>query len=130
MTGKDEPSEITKAFEAHCIEDASFHHAEHVLVAFDLLRKYDFIDAAAIYAKGIRAITTRAGAPQKFNLTITYAFMSLIAERLAMSPTPEFEVFASANADLMSKTLLEKWYGSERLHTDLARAVFLLPSVA
>lgn len=130
MTGKDEPSEITRAFEPHCIDVASFNHAEHVRVAFDLLRKYDFIDAAAIYAKGIRAIATNAGVPQKFNLTITYAFMSLIAERLALSPAPEFEVFVSANRDLMSKTLLEKWYGSERLHTDLARAVFLLPAVA
>ncbi|MEZ5725940.1 MAG: hypothetical protein R3E47_12810 [Paracoccaceae bacterium] len=130
MTRKAEPSAITKAFESHGIDNSAFHHAEHVRVAFDLLQKYDFIDAAATYAKGIRTIATKAGAPQKFNLTITYAFMSLIAERLALFPASEFEVFVSANPDLLSKNLLEKWYGDERLHTELARTVFLLPEVA
>lgn len=130
MTQKVEPSAITKAFETHSIDNSEFHHAEHVRVAFDLLRKYDFIDAAAIYAKGIHTIATKAGAPQKFNLTITYAFMSLIAERLALSPTLEFEAFVSANPDLLSKRVLEKWYGDERLYTELARTVFLLPEVA
>ena len=121
---------ITVAFEAHEIDNTAFYHADHVRVAFDLLSKYDFIDASAIYAKGIRTLAAKAGAPKKFNLTITYAFMSLIAERLANCPSLDFDAFVRTNTDLMSKDVLMKWYDSERLNTDAARQIFLLPGVA
>ncbi len=123
-------ADVTIAFEAHAIDNAMFGHAEHVQVAYDLLRKYDFIDAAAIYAKGIRALAVNACAPDKFNLTITYAFMSLIAERLSKTQADDFESFAQENADLMAKTVLNQWYSSERLNTQLARDIFLLPAAA
>ena len=127
MKDADGPADITRAFEAHAVDNSRFHHAEHVRVAFDLLRKLDFVEAAATYANGIRAIATKAGAPQKFNLTITYAFMSLIAERMAAMPQAGFEEFVSANPDLMSKSALAGRYSDERLHSDTARRVFLLP---
>ena len=127
MTTPAEYSSLSAAFEAHDIDNSSFGHAEHVRVAFELLEKYDFIDAAAIYAKGIRTIATAAGAPQKFNLTITYAFMSLIAERMAQAPVAGFDAFVEANPDLMSKNVLTRWYPSERLQTEAARTIFLLP---
>ncbi|WP_109313618.1 MULTISPECIES: hypothetical protein [Ruegeria] len=123
-------TDITSAFEAHAIDNTTFGHAEHVQVAYDLLRKYDFIDAAAIYAKGIRTLAAKAGAPDKFNLTITYAFMSLIAERLASSQSSTFEAFIAENPDLMAKTALSQWYPQERLNSALARRIFLLPDVA
>ncbi|WP_108860056.1 hypothetical protein [Ruegeria sp. Alg231-54] len=122
--------DITSAFEAHAIDNTTFGHAEHVQVAYDLLRKYDFIDAAAIYAKGIRTLAAKAGAQDKFNLTITYAFMSLIAERLASSQSSAFEAFIAENPDLMAKTALSQWYPQERLNSALARRIFLLPDVA
>lgn len=127
MTDSKHVSEITRAFEAHTIDNTMFRHAEHVQVAFGLLGKYDFIDAAATYAKGIRALATKAGAPQKFNLTITYAFMSLIAERLATKPQRDFGNFVSENPDLMCKSVLARWYADDRLHSDNARSMFLLP---
>lgn len=128
MTHTAHPSDITRAFMAHAIDNSTFHHAEHVRVAFDLLREFDFIDAAAIYAKGIRAIATKAGALRKFNLTITYAFMSLIAEKMAASPQEvDFEEFVAENPDLMSKGALAGWYSDERLNSDTARSIFLLP---
>ena len=123
-------SAITRAFEDHAVDNTKFHHAEHVQVAYDLLGKYDFIDAAAIYAKGIRALAINAGAPRKFNLTITYAFISLIAERLATNSYRDFKEFVSRNPDLMSKTVLARWYAEDRLHSDHARSMFLLPEAA
>ncbi len=123
-------ADVTIAFEAHAIDNARFGHAEHVQVAYDLLRKYDFIDAAAIYAKGIRTLAANAGAPDKFNLTITYAFMSLIAERLANTQATDFKSFAQENSDLMAKSVLNQWYSAERLNMQLARDIFLLPADA
>ncbi|MEO3431648.1 hypothetical protein [Inquilinus sp. CAU 1745] len=120
-------SDLTRAFEAHEIDNAAFRHAEHVTVAFGLLKRYDFIDAAAIYARGIRTLASKAGAPGKFNLTITYAFMSLIAERMAGSACDDAERFIQDNPDLMSKDILAKWYAPDRLHSDIARSTFLMP---
>ena len=129
MTDATPVSKITQAFEAHTIDNTMFSHAEHVQVAHDLLGRYDFIDAAATYAKGIRALATKAGAPHKFNLTITYAFMSLIAERMATKSHKNFKEFVSANHDLMSSCVLARWYPNDRLHSDNARSIFLLPEV-
>lgn len=130
MTKTMERAPVTVAFEAREIDNSSFHHSDHVRVAFDLLKKYDFVDASTNYAKGIKTMSAKAGAPNKFNLTITYAFMSLIAERLATNPNVEFDAFVSANPDLMSKDVLLRWYDKERLNTDSARSIFLLPSAA
>lgn len=127
MTERTGGSDLSLAFEAQAIDNTTFHHAEHVEVAYGLLKRYDFIDAAAIYAKGIRSISSRAGAPEKFNLTITYAFMSLIAERMTECVHSSFERFADANPDLMSSSLLAKWYSAERLYSKSARRTFLLP---
>lgn len=129
MTTDADISELTRAFETHDLDNSTFGHAQHVEVAFGLLKKYDFIDAASTYAKGIQAIAWKAGAPKKFNLTITYAFMSLIAERM-MSSHQGFDDFAAQNPDLMSKGILARWYAPDRLHSDTARSVFLLPDPA
>ncbi|MEL6575547.1 MAG: hypothetical protein AAFQ81_06605 [Pseudomonadota bacterium] len=121
--------DLVARFEAHEIDPGAFHHAEHVYVAHALLAKHDFIDATALYAKGIRAIAAKAGALEKFSLTITYAFMSVIAERMADGDREDAEAFAAANPDIMSKHLLSAWYAPERLHSRLARQVFLLPDL-
>lgn len=130
MTDTSDMAPISIAFEAHEIDNAAFHHADHVRVAFDLLRKYDFIDASSIYAKGIRILAANAGAPTKFNITITYAFMSLIAERMVSNPNVDFEAFVAGNSDLMSKDVLLKWYDREQLDAEKARSIFLLPNAA
>ncbi|MBL4756639.1 MAG: hypothetical protein JKY32_03045 [Rhizobiales bacterium] len=74
-------------------------------------------------------MATKAGAPKKFNLTITIAFMSLIAERMAACDHEGYEDFMSLNLDLMAKDLLEKQYTPTRLYSDLARSVFLMPDI-
>lgn len=127
MTAAINYSALARSFEAHDIDATQFQHPEHVQVAFELLNKYDFIDAAATYAKGIRSIAAKAGAVNKFNLTITYAFMSLIAERLSWAPQDDFSDFVAQNPDLMSKAVLAKWYAPDRLLSETARSVFLMP---
>ena len=120
-------SALTQAFVARRLDPGTFHHADHVQVAFELLGAHDFIDASAIYARGLQAIAASAGVPERFHLTITYAFLSLIAERRAGMNAQGFSAFAAANPDVMSASALAGWYADSRLHCDLARAVFLMP---
>jgi len=95
-----------------------------------MLHKYEYVDACAKYAEAINTIATNAGAPEKFHVTITFAFLSLIAERIHAANPSSFEEFLAQNEDLLSKGVLDKWYSSEQLETDFARTHFLLPGRA
>ena len=119
--------ELTRSFEARDIDASAFRHVDHVGVAYEMLRKHDFIHATAEYAESICAIATAAGVPRKFNATITLAFMSLIAERMATTQHVDYDDFITSNPDLLSKDVLEQWYSPERLSSNLARSIFLMP---
>ena len=123
-------SELLTQFEACSVNPAEFGHREHVQVAYEMLHKYDYLEACAKYATTINTIATTAGAPDKFNVTITFAFLSLIAERIHTTKQTRFDLFLEKNQDLLSKNALSKWYSSEQLASDFARTHFLLPSKA
>jgi hypothetical protein len=125
-----EYSELLTQFEALELNPAEFDHQQHVQVAYEMLHKYSFLDASAKYAKAINTIATNAGAPEKFHLTITLAFLSLIAERIHTTKQSNFEEFLAENEDLLSKGVLSKWYSDEQLNSELARTHFLLPNMA
>jgi len=106
---------------------AELTHREHVRLAFELLRRHDFLESAHRYTQALRRICAQAGHPQAFSLTITLAFLALIAERMAGEEEPDFAGFATRNAELLDQGLLKRWYRPERLSSALARDTFLLP---
>jgi hypothetical protein len=71
-----------------------------------------------------------AGAPDKFNVTITFAFLSLIAERIHGSYWSSFNEYLSQNEDLLARDALGKWYSRDELQSEYARTHFLLPNMA
>lgn len=120
-------AELTRSFEARDLDPAAFRHMDHVGVAYEMLRKYDFLEAAARYGVAIGTIASEAGKPDKYNVTITFAFMSLIAERMETNPSANCADFLAQNRELLSKNVLRSWYSPDRLTSDLARRVFLMP---
>ena len=122
--------DLLAAFEEGRIDTPRFGHREHLRVAYLMLRKHDFLDATCRYARMIEKLAKAAGAPKKFNVTITVAFMSLIAERMAESVSDDDTGFLAANPDLLEKQVLASLYSRERLASDLARSAFLLPDEA
>ncbi|MHA1564156.1 MAG: hypothetical protein ACTSX7_02480 [Alphaproteobacteria bacterium] len=120
-------AELTKSFEARDLNAGTFRHLDHVGVAYEMLRKYDFLEAAVRYGRNINIIATKASASDKFNTTITFAFMSLIAERMATTDHANYDDFTARNQDLLSKDVLKLWYSPDRLRSDLARKIFLMP---
>jgi hypothetical protein len=120
---------FSERFEREEIAADDFGHREHVQAAFELLNKYDFIEATARYAKTIRSMATKAGAPEKFNVTITIAFMGLIAERMMQTGGErDFDSFYASNPELTGSALAP-WYSAERISCDLSRKVFLMPDL-
>ena len=118
---------FTRDFERCEIDASDFGHIDHIGVAWDMLHRYDFLEASLRYSRCIDTIATRAGAGQKFNTTITLAFLSLVAERMKQGPDGSFDEFIARNEDLLAPGVLDRWYSAERLGSDLARSVFLMP---
>jgi hypothetical protein len=116
---------LLRAFCSGAIDNAQFHHAQHVEVAFEMLERHSFVDAAAAFARGLRAIAAKAGKPELYNETVTVAFLSMIAE--AKEGATSFPELARQAPELMSKAAIGAWYSPERLAADAARRVFLLP---
>ncbi len=127
---KTDDKSLLDHFESGDIAATAFGHREHLQVAYSMLGRYDFVEACARYASTIRAMATSAGAPEKYNTTITIAFMSLIAERLSRSTCADFDAFLASNPDLLNSDVLNTWYSQERLQSPLARCQFLLPDKA
>ncbi len=106
-------SEDLRRFLRGEITAAEFPHREHVRMAFELLRAHEFAEATLHYCNALRVITRNAGHPEAFNLTITLAFLALIAERMAAGAAEDFASFASAHPELFDKGLLARWYRPE-----------------
>src|SRR6516164_3480982 len=109
------------------IAPAAFPHREHVRMAFEMLRRHDFVETTLHFSRALRSMAQQAGKPHAFHQTVTIAFLSLIAERMESRPAADFAAFAQRNPDLLDKGALTRWYRPERLASESARRTFLLP---
>jgi hypothetical protein len=123
-------SEWMQAFESCTLPNRSFHHADHVKMAFLYLQKYTPLEALGRFSSALTRFATANGKPALYNETITWAFLLLIRERIARTSSPQtWAEFSAANADLLcwDDNILKKYYRSETLTSELAKSVFLFP---
>ena len=116
------------ALEADTLDPSDFSHLDHVGVAVEALRKYGFFEAVSRYANALRVLTDRAGVPEKYNATITFASMSLIAERWHTGDYDGAEHFVRENGGLFTKSFLTGQFPDERVDSGLAKEIPLLPT--
>jgi len=119
--------DLTDRFEAGTLAPQDFTHVDHIGVACQMLLRYEFLDAAQRYGRALRDLAARAGAPEKFNVTITLAFLGLLSERMVETAHESFSEFLEKNPDLTSRSLLATWYSEGRIASEEARQRFLLP---
>jgi hypothetical protein len=123
-------SEWMQAFESCTLPSGSFHHADHVKMAFLYLQKFTALEALSRFSSAITRFAVANGKPHLYNETITWAFLLLIRERIARAGSPpSWPEFSNANADLLrwDDNILKKYYRTETLTSDLAKRVFLFP---
>lgn len=109
------------------LQPQGFSHRAHLGVAYEILSRHEAFEAMACYAGGLRHLTEVAGVPEKFNATVTMAFLSLVAERQTRKGYASVEEFLEDNSDLLSKEVLSCFYDASVLASDLARRAPLLP---
>lgn len=123
-------AEWMQQFEAGGISNESFHHADHVKMAFLYLQKYPPLEALERFSSALARFAASAGNASLYNETVTWAFLLIIRERLAQFETPpDWHRFAVENPDLLSweNNILKKYYRPETLKSELAKKTFLFP---
>lgn len=119
--------EFIEQFEADTVD--SFHHTDHVRLAFAYLCQYPVLDALGRFEAALKRFASVRGKSRLYHETITCAYFFLIRERMARSPAAHWDEFASDNSDLLvwKDGILKRYYQEATLRSDLAREVFLLP---
>ena len=114
-------------FERGDVDAEQFDHEAHVYVAWSYLQKYQLQESIARFCKALRKLTKKLGVESKYHETISWFFMILIAERKAASE--DWQAFKRRNADLFAKqpSIINAYYSSERLGSQLARTQFVMP---
>jgi len=120
--------QMLECFQLGEIDPSGFRHVDHVGVAYEALTRHGFFKALQIYADGLMALVEKAGVPEKFNASVTFAYMSAIAERMHRQSSVSAADFIAANPDLLSGDVLSR-YSPAWLKSDLARQVALLPDL-
>ncbi len=121
---------LVRDLEACEIPAGTFHHEQHLRVAWTLLEEDGLLVALGRFPLVLRRFAEYHGAHTLYHETITWAFLFLIHERRHQLPADHrWEDFARANSGLLQdhKGTLARYYSKERLGSDLARSVFLMP---
>jgi hypothetical protein len=121
--------ELIHSFESDTLPENSFHHADHVRLAFAYLSQYPVLQALDRFATALKHHAAARGKSQLYNETITHAYFFLIRERMARAAGADWEAFARSNSDLFTwkDGVLCRYYRESTLQSDFARTVFVFP---
>lgn len=125
--------EFIASFEECRLASESFHHADHVRMAFLYLCRYPALEALQRFSASLARFASAHGKPELYHETITWAFLLLIRERMARAGGQlTWAEFSASNRDLLTwkDNVLRKYYRDETLSSALARSTFLLPDRA
>jgi hypothetical protein len=133
MSGCDhlDDGSLVAAFDALAIPPQDFRHREHVRLAFALLRRDgDLASAAVAFRIGLRRFAAAASVAGKYHETITWAYLAIIAERMAGNTYASSNELLLTNPDLLAHqggALARHYDVAELLASPHARATFVLP---
>ena len=107
-----------------------FGHRQHVHVTWLAVREFGIDAAVDIISEGIQRTARYAGAPQKYNATVSRAWVELIGHHAQHDRTADFDAFADGNSPLLDKALLARFYRSSTLAGGAARSGWVEPDLA
>lgn len=122
---------LLRSFEDGTLPAGSFHHREHVRLAWLYLRRHEVLDALGRFRAGLKRSAAANGRADLYHETITWAYVLLINERMRRGGggEAEWEEFAAENGDLLDwkRNILAEYYGEQTLGSAFAREVFVMP---
>ena len=122
--------EFMASFENCSLSNESFHHSDHVKMAFLYLSRYPALEALQRFSASLARFAAASGKPGLYNETVTWAFLLLIRERMVRAGSRQtWAEFTANNEDLLNwkESILKKYYREETLRSDLAKNIFVFP---
>jgi hypothetical protein len=125
-------AEVVEEFEQGRGPGGSFHHTDHIRVAFAYLSEYPVLEALNRFCAALKRYAAARGKANLYHETITWAYVFLIRERILRVASPQtWEEFTADNPDLLvwegKRGVLDQYYRSETLASEVARTAFVLP---
>jgi hypothetical protein len=120
---------LLAAFADTSLPTEAFHHREHVRVAWMYVMRYGVAGALTQFGAALKRFAVAKGKPQLYHETITWSYLLLIGERVARRPAATSEAFVARESDLLAwkPSVLDRYYTTELLWSDIARTTFVMP---
>lgn len=120
-----------EALMQEAMEDADrFAHRQHVKLTWLAIRRYGTGAAVDLISEGIQRTARYAGAPQKYNATVSRAWVELVGHHVDQDNASDFDAFVDRHAALLDKRLLTRFYRPATLASQSARTGWVLPDLA
>ncbi len=130
MTSELTDLELWERLESVNLSNEAFKHREHLRASFVALSKSaDLAEGALRFRRALKRFAHAHGADQKYNETMTWAYLVLIHERMHRGEFESSSQFLAAYPELLNhRGILGRYYDLETLtRSPLARRLFLLP---
>lgn len=125
--GAEEPAAFDKLMNEVMASAKRFGHREHIYLTWLAIREFGVAAAVALVSEGIQRTARYAGAPQKYNATVSRAWVELVGHHTTESPDADF---ARDHAALLDKRLLTRFYRPGTLARPAARRRWVEPDLA
>lgn len=134
MTTGHDPNEVPAPF-AELIREVMagaerFGHRQHVHLTWLAVRRFGTDAAIGVISEGIQHTARYAGVPQKYNATVSRAWVELVGHHADHTDAADFGSFADQNPALLDKRLLTRFYRSSTLASHRARTGWVTPDLA
>ena len=117
-----------------------FGHRQHIRLTWLAVLRFGIAAAVDLVSDGIRSTARYAGVPQKYNATVSRAWVELVGHH-ALETDPQdtgrqdtgrqdFDAFADHHAALLDKRLLTRFYRPATLAGAQARTGWVEPDLA
>jgi hypothetical protein len=106
-----------------------FGHREHLRLTWLAVRRCGTSGAVDVISAGIQRTARYAGVPQKYNATVSRAWVELTAYHMGEVPGESFDDLVRRNPGLLDKRLLTRFYSSRTLASADARMGWVEPDL-
>ncbi|MBV8523159.1 MAG: flavin reductase [Acetobacteraceae bacterium] len=122
--------EFIATFEQGGFDAGAFRHQAHIRMAWLYVRRLGSEAAIHRVAAGIQQLAKAHGTETVYHDTMTRAWVYIVADAIAKSPSASFTEFVAQNPQLLEKQLLLEYYSPAVLSSSQARATWVAPDLA
>jgi hypothetical protein len=122
--------DFVAAFLSGRLPPTSFHHRDHLRLAWCLIRQSSREEATSTITGGIRRFATQHGQADKYHETLTQFWVRIVSHLIDAQPDiTAFEPFLASFPQLLDKALPYHHWSRETMQSQAARAHWVEPDL-